>query len=598
LEINDRFCSMLGYTFNELTEIRPWELVHPEDLKEHQKERGRLISGEAQNVSAEIRYLRKDGNVVWIARTVSLVRDASGTPQYLVGVYQDVTRWRHDVESLQQAQELSSGAMTASHIAFFRWNLHSQEWEWDRTQQVLGPVPEELLHTLEGLLSLTVPEDRAELFERLNRSAKEGVDFEHEFRITLPPDEEVAWIYSRGSILRDQAGQAAYLTGAFINMTEYKHLRRDLQERQEVMLLAASAGGVYPWAIDAIRARRIWWTPNSYQLYGRREDLGPPTREEFVKLVHPEHQDQIRELYQLLDRNGSDDIFRLEFRTAPISGRTRWILTKGRVQRDPGGWPLRMVGVDIDITDRRETGEAMRRMEKLTVLERLAMTIAHEVNNPLMALANTIYLISQSSALEDAKQYAKMAQEEIRRITHYSRRMLRFRRQPGPLRPQRVSEVVQALLSILRHRYPNVNVITDFRDRRLLESSKDDLEQLFGILLGNAFDAVATGGSVDVRIVERANANTESGIRVIIGDTGKGMSTEVKARLFEPFFSTKDATGLGLGLWIASGIVKNLQGRIRIRSSDAQALHGTVVSVFLPFRSALSRSVTSTPSTA
>src|SRR5262249_46185404 len=165
----------------------------------------------------------------------------------------------------------------------------------------------------------------------------------------------------------------------------------------------------YPWAIDAIRARRIWWTPNSYQLYGRRQESGPPTRDEFLKLVHPEDQGKISELYELLHRSGSNDIFRTEFRTAPISGKIRWILTKGRVQRDPSGWPLRMVGVDIDITERREAGEALRRLEKLTVLERLAMSIAHEVNNPLMALSNAIYLIIQASALEDARNNVQLA---------------------------------------------------------------------------------------------------------------------------------------------------------------------------------------------
>jgi len=113
--------------------------------------------------------------------------------------------------------------------------------------------------------------------------------------------------------------------------------------------------------------------------------------------------------------------------------------------------------------------------------------------------------------------------------------------------------------------------------------------------LGNAFDAVATGGSVKVRVVERGRGNGKSGIRVLVGDTGKGMSAEVKARLFEPFFSTKHMTGLGLGLWIACGVVKDLQGRIKIRSSDAPANSGTVVSVFLPFRSTPSPSVTSAP---
>jgi signal transduction histidine kinase len=161
-----------------------------------------------------------------------------------------------------------------------------------------------------------------------------------------------------------------------------------------------------------------------------------------------------------------------------------------------------------------------------------------------------------------------------------------------------VKEIVESLLTMQKRRHPNVRVTTDFRESRLLESSRDDLEQLLSIILGNAFDAVATGGSVKVRVLERKRASGESGIRVMVCDTGKGMSAQVKARLFEPFFSTKDMTGLGLGLWIASGIAQDLHGQIRIRSSDAEANHGTVVSVFLPFRSSLSPSVTSTPANA
>jgi signal transduction histidine kinase len=448
------------------------------------------------------------------------------------------------------------------------------------------------------MLTLVVPEDRAELFERLSRSAKEGVGFEHEFRATLPPEERVAWLYGRGRIVRDQGGQPAYLTGALVNMTEYKLLRRELQDREELLLLAGSAGGVHPWAVHPITFRKIWWTPASYQLYGRKEELGPPTRDEFIKLVHPDDQERVRETFQLLNKSGGDDTFRIEFRTAPVSGKFRWILTKGRVHRDPGGWPLRMVGVDIDITDRREAGEALRRLEKLSVLERLAASIAHEINNPLMAISNELFLITQATNLEAAQKYARQAQEEILRLTHYSSRTLRFRRRPSLVTSQRVSEIVAGVLNMLKYRYPQVEVTTDFRDRHPLECCGGDVEQLAGIILGNAFDAVASGGGVKVRVRERTRIDGASGIQIMIADTGKGMSAEVKAHLFEPFFSTKDTTGLGLGLWIASGIVRDLEGRVRIRSSSRRTGHGTSVLVFLPFRSALSSEETSAPAKA
>jgi signal transduction histidine kinase len=189
-----------------------------------------------------------------------------------------------------------------------------------------------------------------------------------------------------------------------------------------------------------------------------------------------------------------------------------------------------------------------------------------------------------------------MAQEEIARITHYSGKLLPVDRK-SPLRyPHKVSEILGAILNILEHRYPNVEATADFRDSTLLPASRADLEQLFGILLGNAFEAVATEGRVRIKVLERGPAHSKPGIYVVIGDTGKGMNAEVKAHLFEPFFSTKATTGLGLGLWMASGIVQQYGGRIRIRSSDSTTHHGTVVSVFLPFQSSSGSKFTSASS--
>jgi len=213
-----------------------------------------------------------------------------------------------------------------------------------------------------------------------------------------------------------------------------------------------------------------------------------------------------------------------------------------------------------------------------------------------MTVWNSLYLITQSSELEDAKQYALQAQEELARITHYSTNILRFRQRSTPLKPQKVSAIMRRVLETQGRRHPNVEVMRDFRDSVPLEGSEDDLEQLFGILVGNAFDAVAAGGLIKVRIAERTNVKTgERGDDILVADTGKGMNAEVQSHLFQPFFSTKDWTGMGLGLWIASSIVDQHAGRIKIRSSQTKAHHGTVVSVFFPFHSAFSSDVRPAP---
>jgi PAS domain S-box-containing protein len=593
LEVNDRFCEMLGYTEEELQQIRPSQLIHPEDSKENLDERAILISDRAQNVSSEKRFIRKDRRVIWVARTVSLVRDPSGTPQYFVFVGQEVTDRKQAERVLLHQTELSSAAMAASSIGIFRWDLHKGEWDSDRSERRIWLLPQDELRSLDELLTRVVPEDRGELFERLSRSRKEGKDFEHEFRIASP-EGAVLWLYARAKVVRDQGGQPSYMTGALVNMTEYRNLRREMQESRDLLLLAESAGGVYPWAVDVIRNRRIFWTANSYRLYGRTEGLGPPTREEFLNLVHPQDREKISKVFEFLQSNRSHDNFKVEFRTAPKTGKVRWISTTGRVQRDAGGWPLRLVGVDVDITEQREAELALRRMEKLSVLDRLAASIAHQINNPLMAASNLLYLASKSSELKDAQRYVSLAREELSRISHYAKTILRFRRMPAPLRPQKLSAIIADIINLFASRHPNVDVLSDFRDSGAVNGSRDELQQLFSILLENAFDAVAGGGRIRVKVVDRIQTiSGEPGVQIVVADAGKGISPEVRAHLFEPFFSTKHWTGVGLGLWIASAIVEQHHGRIKIRSSQEQTHHGTVVSVFLPLRSALSSNVPS-----
>jgi PAS domain S-box-containing protein len=582
LEVNDRLCQMLGYTQEELKQIRPWALVHPADLNDNLEDRNLLISRKVQYAYGEKRYFRKDGTVIWIDRTVSLVRNAAGKPQYFVFVGQEATERKQAEQELERQTKLSSAAMAASSIGVFRWNLHTGEWELERSEPGSNILRAQVFRSLDELLTMVVPEDRAELFEGLSRSAKEGKAFEHEFQ-TASADGTIAWIYARGKIIRDQSGQPAYMTGAVVDMTGYRRLRRELEESRDLLLLAQSAGGVHTWAVDVIRDRRLWWTAGSYKLYGRSRELGPPNREEFLNLVDSRDRKRVARVFQLLQSSGSNDRFEVEFRTSSDSGRERWILATGKVQRDAGGWPLRLVGVDLDITDRREAEQVLRRMEKLSALDRLATSIAHQINNPLMAATNLLYLAANSSELKDAKQYSLQAREELSRITHYSNRSLRFRRRATPFRPWKVSAIVGDILPVLKLRHPKVEVKKDFEDKRLVSASRDGLEQLFSILLENAFDAVAGGGRVEVKVVDKNQPKTRKpGIHVVVADTGEGMSAEVRAHLFEPFYSTKDLTGMGLGLWIASAIVEEHHGGIKIRSSQAPARHGTVVSVFLP----------------
>jgi len=229
---------------------------------------------------------------------------------------------------------------------------------------------------------------------------------------------------------------------------------------------------------------------------------------------------------------------------------------------------------------------ALRKSEKLAVAGRLALSISHEINNPLAAVTNLLYLIHLSSSLEEAKGLAKTADQELARVAEIVSQTLRFYRDPSKPTVVHIGEIVDSALALYRARLANaeIEIECDFRDCSPILAMAGELRQLTLNLIGNALDAIGRGGRLKIRA---ANARQHSngslaGVRLTIGDTGSGIHPEVRNLLFEPFVSTKGDTGTGLGLWLSSQIVRKHGGTIQVKSRARSPYSGTVFSVFLP----------------
>jgi signal transduction histidine kinase len=229
---------------------------------------------------------------------------------------------------------------------------------------------------------------------------------------------------------------------------------------------------------------------------------------------------------------------------------------------------------------------ALRQSEKLAVAGRLAASIAHEINNPLEAVTNLLYLIQTSESMPDIKQYADMASEELARVSEIASHTLRFHRQSSNPTSIKVSEVLDSVLSLHRQRLKScgITVEKEYDDSSPIIGLSGELRQVFANLIGNSIDAMRLGGTLKIRVKnvsELMNGN-RSGVKVLIADTGTGISTQAKKRLFEPFFSTKGTTGTGLGLWVSASIIQKHSGTVRVKSSTQPSTSGTVFSIFLP----------------
>jgi signal transduction histidine kinase len=230
----------------------------------------------------------------------------------------------------------------------------------------------------------------------------------------------------------------------------------------------------------------------------------------------------------------------------------------------------------------------LRTSEKLASVGRLAATVAHEINNPLAAVVNLVYLIKKHQDLPPVvRRYVSTAEEELNRISSLTRQTLGFYREERGAAPMHVGELLKNLVSVFSPKMQNkrINVKLQVRSDPEILAAKGEIRQLIANLLGNSIDAAPRNGSITLRVQATESKGTR-GVRFTIADTGPGIPNAIHARIFEPFFTTKKDVGTGLGLWICKTIVENHRGWLRLRSRTTPRKSWTVFSIFLPAEAA------------
>lgn len=240
----------------------------------------------------------------------------------------------------------------------------------------------------------------------------------------------------------------------------------------------------------------------------------------------------------------------------------------------------------IALLELRKAQDALVRAEKLSAVGRMASTVAHEINNPLEAVTNLIWIAKNDpTANEGLRNYLVRADEELRRVAHITRQTLGFYRDSSQKENVGVREVLESVLGLYASRMngKHISVHTRYEDC-YVSGYAGELRQLFSNLCANAIDAVPANGTFAMKASRSRNwgGSNEPGVRVTIADNGCGIDAEHLGSLFEPFFTTKEATGTGLGLWVTKQIAEKHGGRIAVRSSAGLQRHYTVFSVFLP----------------
>jgi len=234
--------------------------------------------------------------------------------------------------------------------------------------------------------------------------------------------------------------------------------------------------------------------------------------------------------------------------------------------------------------------EQLLRSARLADMGRLTASISHEINNPLEAVANLLYLARTDPDIPpQSNEYLRMAEEELGRVSRIVSQTLRFQRSESSLTEMEPQTLVESVLLLHRGQLHNmpIGVAQQNRISGALVAPEGDVRQILNNLIGNAIDAMGgQGGTLTVRTSAGRNPKTgTSGLRITVSDTGNGMSRAITSHIFEPFYTTKGSAGSGLGLWISRTLARKHGGDLTVRSCTNGPRHGTTFSLFLPMES-------------
>jgi signal transduction histidine kinase len=333
--------------------------------------------------------------------------------------------------------------------------------------------------------------------------------------------------------------------------------------------------------------REIFWSPELKNIVGVPPNYVPEfaTPGEDPLLVHPDDRERIATQAAAAGTPESNGRIEQEYRIVRPDRAVRWVAVKGRVffdVIDGQKQPVRISGTVLDITARKESQEALIRTEKLASAGRMAASVAHEINNPLAAVTNAVFLAAIDPSLsERTRNKLELAQRELERVAHLTRQTLAFYRETSLPAWFRLSEVAESAIELYQ---PKLNDKRILLERRYAPDDyvcavAGEVRQVISNLLANAIDAVSEDGRIWFRTTVSMLKSPRRMVGFTIADSGAGVAAEELARVFEPFFTTKEVVGTGLGLWIAKELILKSQGAIRVRSRPGK---GTVFRLWLP----------------
>ena len=505
------------------------------------------------------------------------------------GVVGDITNRKRAEDALsRREEEFRSMADAMPQLVWMADPDGYVHWFNQRWYEYTGTTPDQNCGW--GWRSVHDPQGLEQVLTKWNASLASGDPFEMVSRLKDKSGEYRPFL-TRAVPLRDPVGAITRWFGTSTDISGEFEIRREIQNSQAKLQEALDASqrlaAIVESSDDAIIGKNLngivtSWNPCAERMFGytAEEMIGQSVRKIIPQDVFAD-EDRIMsavargertEHFETVRKRKDGENIEVSLTLSPVC--------------DEGGNIVGVASISRDVSQQKKVEKALHTTERLATVGRMAATIAHEINNPLEAVTNLVYLAQSYMTDEAGKGFLQHAQQELARVALLTKQTLGFYRETKGARQLTLGELVTPLVSVFsaRARNKQISIETQIKQDPSIFGIAGEIRQLFANLLNNSIDAVPNKGRIVIRIqqAQERGGIMRHGARLTVCDNGPGISTETRKKLFEPFFTTKRDVGTGLGLWVSSNIVRKHEGTIKVRSSTEPGESWTVFSVFFP----------------
>jgi PAS domain S-box-containing protein len=592
--VNQRTLDFTGArSVEDLLNLGWKEFLHPEDFPKTADAFFHAIqTGESYENLQRVR--RVDGEYRWHHVRAEPLRDREGRIIEWYGLSVDIDEGKKIEERLRRSEAYLAEAQRLTHTATVAYNATEILYFSDEAFRLFGFDPLQGLPSREAVWQRIHPDDVDTVNEKIEHALREKRSFQNEFRLKLP-DGTLKHVEADILPVFSATGEFVEIVATAVDVTERKRAEDTLRRGEAWLAQAQRLSHSGTWVLDGATMRFLYWSNESYRIWGFDPLKGLPTRDDMWERIHPDDRERIWKEVQEALREKRD--FFEEFRILLPDGTVKYLEGNTHHEFSPLGALLEVVCTNVDVTDRKRAQDERERLRQLeadlahinrvSMMGEMAASLSHEILHPIATARNNAragmrFLEMNPPNLSEVKEALGCVVRDADRAKDIVGRIRsQIKRAPPQKESFDLHEAINEVIVMVRSAIAKdaISVNTRLMDGLVpVQGDRVQLQQVLVNLILNAVEAMSSVEEGTRELSIRTEQNRPGGILIAVHDSGPGIDPVNFDRVFEPFYTTK-TSGVGMGLSICQTIINGHGGRLWMRANEPR---GAVFQFTLP----------------